>query len=140
MLLIYLFFILGQNDFHDRTVYNTSVARKSLNKPNITSWELAGHYLIINWKHLYSNRHHQVRGYYVLLCRLVDSHCAGPDFVNFNNLVRTGQIVGLAPEAIYQVEVIAYTAEEHVSSDLVTVNTRRLGKFDIIIINVLTFS
>lgn len=67
----------------------------------------------------------------MLLCRLVDSHCAGPDFVNFNNSVRTGQIVGLAPEAIYQVEVIAYTAEEHVSSDLVTVNTRRLGKFDI---------
>ena len=70
----------------------------------------------------------------MLLCQLVDSHCAGPDFVNFNNSARAGQIVGLAPEAIYQVEVIAYTGEEHVSSDMVTVNTRRLGKYDIIII------
>lgn len=35
----------------------------------------------------------------------MNSQCTGPDFVNFGKLARSGRIVGLAPEAVYQVEV-----------------------------------
>jgi hypothetical protein len=78
-------------------------AGNALKKPNITSWELDSHYLLINWKH--SDERQQVHGYYILLCRLVNLQCVGPDFVNFNKDARSGRIVGLAPEAMYQIEV-----------------------------------
>lgn len=83
---------------HDRTSQSGSY----LKKPNITSWELDSHYLVINWKH---SDHQEVDGYYILLCRLVNSQCTGPDFVNFDKRAESGRIVGLAPEVIYQVEV-----------------------------------
>ena len=61
---------------------------------------------MVNWKH--SDDKQQVQGYYILLCRLVNSRCTGPDFVNFDKNARSGKIVGLAPEAMYQVEVNNY--------------------------------
>ena len=84
---------------HDRI----KVSPDTLKKPNITSWELDAHYLLVNWKH--SDMKQKVHGYYIRLCKLVYLQCTGPDFVNFGKNSRSGRIVGLAPEAIYQIEV-----------------------------------
>ena len=90
--------LIGFNDRVQRTTtYN-------LSSPNITSWELEDHYLIVNWQHPADSNQH-VNGYYVSLCKLANSLCIGPDFVNFKSYVRSGRIVGLAPEQTYQMEV-----------------------------------
>lgn len=93
--------MIGMKESHDRTQQKT--AENTIDKPNIISWELDGHYVIVNWQH--SDANHSTHGYYVSLCQLVNSECTGPDFVNFGKSVRSGKIVGLAPEALYQVEV-----------------------------------
>lgn len=79
-------------------------AENALSKPNISSWELESHYLVVNWKHDVDSSQH-IDGYYVSLCKLTSSLCIGPDFVNFKSFVRSGRIVGLAPEQQYQLEV-----------------------------------
>lgn len=94
-------FLTGMDESHNRI--SPSLA---LRKPNITSWELDGHYLVVNWEH--SDVDNLVHGYYVLLCQLVNSQCTGPDFVNFGRTVRSGRIIGLAPETHYEVEVTLY--------------------------------
>lgn len=91
---------LGTKESHDRTLQS---ANHTLNKPEIINWEINGHHIVVNWKH--SSPNQQLLGYYVSLCKLVNSECDGPDFVNFGKTFRSGRIVGLAPEATYKVEV-----------------------------------
>lgn len=96
---------------HDRIIADAEQQKTSpaISKPNITGWKLNGHYLIVNWNHSDVNK--QVHGYYVLLCRVVDSQCTGPDFINFGANIKSGRIIGLAPETTYQVEVYNYYCE-----------------------------
>ena len=88
----------GMEKSEDRISSHTRLQEK----PNITSWELDSHYLVVNWKYSQNER---LQGYYVLLCQLVNLKCNGPDFVHFSNKARSGRIVGLAPEAVYRMEV-----------------------------------
>lgn len=89
---------VGMEKSEDRISSHTRLQEK----PNITSWELDSHYLVVNWKYSQNER---LQGYYVLLCQLVNLKCNGPDFVHFSNKARSGRIVGLAPEAVYRMEV-----------------------------------
>ena len=92
----------GIEESHDRRVPSSS--NDTVNKPEIVSWEIDNHYLIVNWQH--SDPNQRLHGYYLALCQSADTRpCKGPDFVNFDRGSRSGRVVGLAPEAMYRVEV-----------------------------------
>ncbi len=71
-----------------------------------SGWKLSHHYLLVRWQYPYVDE--RTQGFYVSLCLMVKSVCKAPDFVNFDRNLRSGRIVGLAPESEYELKVDVY--------------------------------